>query len=105
VPSFQLLYFESGTVFKTFAKHIYCDMHACLQPLLSNGPSQEVNSGDACSTTIAKQGTDKHATNNSQYNNGSVFFGVWPRGYITRIFSEPGQFLVFDSGAAAVGDD
>jgi hypothetical protein len=20
---------------------------------------------------------------------GSVFFGVWPRGYITRVFSEP----------------
>jgi hypothetical protein len=26
----------------------YCNMHACLQPLLSNGPSQQVNSGDAC---------------------------------------------------------
>jgi hypothetical protein len=27
---------------------LYCDMHACLRPLLSNGPSQQVNSGDAC---------------------------------------------------------
>jgi hypothetical protein len=27
---------------------MYCNMHACLQPLLSNGPSQQVNSGDAC---------------------------------------------------------
>jgi hypothetical protein len=26
----------------------YCDMHACLRPLLSNGPSQQVNSEDAC---------------------------------------------------------
>jgi hypothetical protein len=52
-------------------------------------------------TTVARQRTDKHATNNSQYNNGSAFFGVRPRGYITRVFSEPGQ-LVFDSGAAAV---
>jgi hypothetical protein len=26
---------------------LYCDMHACLRPLLSNGPSQ-VNSVDAC---------------------------------------------------------
>jgi hypothetical protein len=27
---------------------IYCNMQACLRPLLSNGPSQQVNSGDAC---------------------------------------------------------
>jgi hypothetical protein len=27
---------------------MYCNMHACLRPLLSNGPSQQVNSGDAC---------------------------------------------------------
>jgi hypothetical protein len=26
----------------------YCNMHACLPPLLRNGPSQQVNSGDAC---------------------------------------------------------
>jgi hypothetical protein len=26
----------------------YYNMHACLRPLLSNGPSQQVNSGDAC---------------------------------------------------------
>jgi hypothetical protein len=52
-------------------------------------------------TTVAKQRTDKHAINNSQYNNGSVFSGSRPRGYITRVFSKP-ESLVFDSGAAAV---
>jgi hypothetical protein len=26
----------------------YCDMHACLRPLLSNGPRSTVNSGNAC---------------------------------------------------------
>jgi hypothetical protein len=25
---------------------IYCDMHACLRPLLSNGPRSTVNSGN-----------------------------------------------------------
>jgi hypothetical protein len=68
-------------------------MHACLRSLLSNGPRLQVNSGDAGSTTVAKQGTNKHTTN-SQYNHGSVFFGVRPRGYITRVFSKPGQFSI-----------
>jgi hypothetical protein len=27
---------------------MYCDMHACLRPLLSNGPRSTVNSGNAC---------------------------------------------------------
>jgi hypothetical protein len=27
---------------------VYCDMHACLRPLLSNGPRSTVNSGNAC---------------------------------------------------------
>jgi hypothetical protein len=31
-----------------FETKLYCNMHACLRPLLSNGPSQQVNSGDAC---------------------------------------------------------
>jgi hypothetical protein len=32
----------------SISRDSYCNMHACLRPLLSNGPSQQVNSGDAC---------------------------------------------------------
>jgi hypothetical protein len=28
--------------------YAYCNMHACLRPLLSNGPRSAINSGDAC---------------------------------------------------------
>jgi hypothetical protein len=51
-------------------------------------------------TTVAKQRKDKHATIDSHCNSrgilGGVFFGVRPRGYITRVFSEPGA--VFGEG-------
>jgi hypothetical protein len=38
------------TIGKDFLLQVYayCNMHACLRPLLSNSPSQQVNSGDAC---------------------------------------------------------
>jgi hypothetical protein len=29
-------------------RHLYCNMHDCLRPLLSNGPRSAINSGDAC---------------------------------------------------------
>jgi hypothetical protein len=32
----------------TYPEVKYCDMHACLRPLLSNGPRSTVNSGNAC---------------------------------------------------------
>jgi hypothetical protein len=98
-------------------------MHACLRPLLSNGPSQQVNSEDACLQPLPCN-TTMEAT--------SVFFAVRSgndvirtvgesercflcgllTGYIVQSQRQPAvtspavkklvKWLVFDSGAAAV---
>jgi hypothetical protein len=50
--SFRLyMYFDYQRchhVFMTVSVLQYCDMHACLRPLRSNGPRSAINSGNAC---------------------------------------------------------
>jgi hypothetical protein len=58
---------------------LYCDMHAYLRPLLSNGPRSTVNiqQWKRLLTTVAKQRMDKHATMDSQCNSRGILGGVF----------------------------
>jgi hypothetical protein len=66
-------------------------MHACLRPLLSNGPRSTINSQQwkRLLTTVAKQRMDKQATMCSPCNSGGilggVFFGVRSRAIYFRV--------------------